>query len=45
MGLGLKEAKELVESAPAWIKKELKKEEADKLAAKLKENGAEIRLV
>ena len=42
--LGLKEAKELVESAPQWIKKELKKEEAEKLVEKLKELGAECRL-
>eukprot|EP00347_Sterkiella_histriomuscorum_P002739 403366991 len=44
LALGLKEAKELVESAPQWIKKELKKEEAEKLVEKLKELGAECRL-
>ena len=44
LGLGLKEAKELVESAPVWLKKEVKKEEAEKLAAKLAEFGAETRL-
>lgn len=43
-GLGLKEAKETVESAPVWIKKEVKKEEADKIVEKLKEFGAELRL-
>jgi len=43
-GLGLKEAKELVESAPAAIKKDIKKEEAEELMAKLKEIGAEIEL-
>lgn len=44
LNLGLKEAKEMVESAPVWIKKEVKKEEAEKLAEKLKELGAECRL-
>ena len=44
LGLGLKEAKEMVESAPVWIKKEVKKEDADKLVEKLKEIGAECRL-
>jgi large subunit ribosomal protein L7/L12 len=44
LGLGLKEAKDLVEGAPVWIKKEVKKEDADKILAKLKENGAEMRL-
>lgn len=43
-GLGLKEAKEMVEGAPVWIKKEVKKEEAEELAEKLKALGAEIRL-
>ncbi|KAA0147095.1 hypothetical protein FNF27_01431 [Cafeteria roenbergensis] len=43
-GLGLKEAKELVESAPAAIKKDIKKEEAEELMAKLKEIGAEIEI-
>ena len=44
LNLGLKEAKEMVEGAPVWIKKEVAKDEADKLAAKLKELGAECRL-
>jgi len=44
LGLGLKEAKEMVEGAPVWIKKEVAKEEADKLVEKLKELGAECRL-
>ena len=44
LGLGLKEAKEMVEGAPVWIKKEVKKDEAEKLVAKLKENGAECRM-
>ena len=43
-GLGLKEAKELVESAPVWIKKEVKKEEADELKEKLEALGAEVKL-
>eukprot|EP00547_Thalassionema_nitzschioides_P006106 CAMPEP_0194210730 /NCGR_PEP_ID=MMETSP0156-20130528/9046_1 /TAXON_ID=33649 /ORGANISM="Thalassionema nitzschioides, Strain L26-B" /LENGTH=160 /DNA_ID=CAMNT_0038938111 /DNA_START=205 /DNA_END=687 /DNA_ORIENTATION=- len=41
-GLGLKEAKELVEGAPKVIKKGLKLEEAEELKAKLVELGAEI---
>jgi len=44
LGLGLKEAKEMVEGAPVWIKKEVKKDEATKIAEKLKEIGAEIRI-
>lgn len=44
LNLGLKEAKDMVEGAPVWIKKEVKKEDADKIAAKLKELGAEIKL-
>ncbi|CDW86882.1 ribosomal protein l7 l12 c-terminal domain containing protein [Stylonychia lemnae] len=44
LNLGLKEAKEMVEGAPCWIKKEVAKEEAEKLAEKLKELGAECRL-
>ncbi|MCC7388711.1 MAG: 50S ribosomal protein L7/L12 [Phycisphaerales bacterium] len=43
-GLGLKEAKELVDAAPKAIKQGLSKEEADKLAASLKEAGAEVEL-
>ena len=42
--LGLKEAKETVEGAPVWLKKEVAKEEADALAEKLTALGAEIRL-
>ncbi len=44
LGLGLKEAKELVEGAPVWIKKEVLKDDAEALAAKLKELGGECRL-
>ena len=43
-GLGLKEAKELVESAPVWLKKEVKKEDAEELKEKLEALGSEIRL-
>ncbi|CAE7883910.1 rplL, partial [Symbiodinium sp. KB8] len=42
--LGLKEAKELVENTPATIGKDMKKEEAEKLAETLKELGAEVEL-
>jgi large subunit ribosomal protein L7/L12 len=41
-GLGLKEAKDLVDSAPKAIKEGVSKAEADDLAAKLKEAGAEV---
>ena len=44
LGLGLKEAKEMVEGAPVWLKKEVKKEDADKLVATLVALGAECRL-
>lgn len=43
-GLGLKEAKELVDAAPKAIKEGLSKEDADKLAETLKEAGAEVEL-
>ena len=41
-GLGLKEAKDLVDSAPKAVKEGVSKAEADDLAAKLKEAGAEV---
>ena len=44
LGLGLKESKEMVEGAPVWIKKEVKKEEAEQIVEKLKAVGAVIRL-
>jgi len=44
LGLGLKEAKETVESSPTWIMKELVKDEAEALKAKLEALGATIRL-
>jgi large subunit ribosomal protein L7/L12 len=43
-GLGLKEAKELVEGAPAPIKEGVNKDEADALKAKLEEVGATVEL-
>ena len=39
-GLGLKEAKEIVESAPKTLKEGVSKEEAEKIAAKFKDAGA-----
>jgi large subunit ribosomal protein L7/L12 len=41
-GLGLKEAKELVEGAPAKVKEGISKDEAEAFAKKLKEAGAEV---
>lgn len=41
-GLGLKEAKDLVDGAPKPIKEGISKAEADELAAKLKEAGADV---
>ena len=41
-GLGLKEAKDLVESAPAAIKEGVTKDEAEQMKAKLEETGATI---
>ncbi len=43
-GLGLKDAKELVESAPTAIKEGLEKEEAEKLKEQLEEAGGEVEL-
>jgi len=43
-GLGLKEAKETVEGAPVWLKKEVSKAEAEEMQTKLQAVGAEIRL-
>lgn len=41
-GLGLKEAKELVDAAPKAIKEKVSKEEAENLKSKLEEAGAEV---
>ncbi len=43
-GLGLKEAKELVDSAPKPIKEGVSKEEAEQIKAKLEEAGAEVEI-
>ena len=43
-GLGLKEAKDLVESAPAVLKEGVTKEEGEALKKKLEEAGAEVKL-
>jgi len=43
-GLGLKEAKALVESAPTKVKEAVTKEEADDLQKKLSEAGAEVEI-
>ena len=41
-GLGLKEAKELVDGAPKNLKEGVSKDEAEQIAAELKEAGAEV---
>lgn len=41
-GLGLKEAKELVDNAPKNVKEAISKEDAEKLAEELKAAGAEV---
>ncbi len=43
-GLGLKDAKALVDSAPAPVKEGIPKEEAEKIKAQLEEAGAQIEL-
>jgi large subunit ribosomal protein L7/L12 len=43
-GLGLKEAKELVESAPKPVKEQVSKDEADEVKKKLEEAGAAVEL-
>ena len=43
-GLGLKEAKDLVESAPATVKEGVKKDEAEAMQKKLQEAGATVEL-
>lgn len=43
-GLGLKEAKELVDSAPKPVKEQATKEEAEEIQKKLEEAGAKIEL-
>lgn len=43
-GLGLKEAKELVEAAPKTLKEAVAKAEAEEIKAKLEEAGAKVEL-
>ena len=43
-GMGLKEAKELVDKAPTAIKEKISKEEAEALKSQLEESGAEVEL-
>nr|WP_319398656.1 50S ribosomal protein L7/L12 [uncultured Carboxylicivirga sp.] len=43
-GVGLKEAKELVDKAPAPLKEKVTKEEAEALKSQLEEAGAEVEL-
>jgi len=43
-GLGLKEAKDLVDGAPKPIKESVSKQEAEEIAAKFKETGAKIEI-
>ena len=44
LGLGLKEAKDLVDGAPSTVKEGISKEEAEKIAEALKAAGAEIEI-
>ena len=43
-GLGLKEAKDLVDGAPAAVKEGVNKEEADSIKAQLEEAGASVEI-
>jgi large subunit ribosomal protein L7/L12 len=43
-GLGLKEAKDLVEGAPKTVKEGVNKDEADKIKAQLEKAGAKVEL-
>ena len=43
-GLGLKEAKEIVDGAPKTLKEAMSKDDAEKAAAELKEAGAEVEI-
>lgn len=44
LGLGLKEAKDLVDSAPAMLKEGMKKEEADALKKQIEDAGGKVEL-
>ena len=43
-GLGLKEAKDLVDAAPKPVKEGMTKDEADKIKAALEEQGAKVEI-
>lgn len=43
-GLGLKEAKDLVESAPKAVKEGVTKDESEKIKKELEENGAQVEI-
>ena len=43
-GLGLKEAKDLVDGAPKTVKEGVSKEEAEQIKSQLEEAGAEVEL-
>jgi large subunit ribosomal protein L7/L12 len=43
-GLGLKEAKDLVEGAPKPVKEAIPKDEAEKIKKELEENGAQVEI-
>jgi large subunit ribosomal protein L7/L12 len=43
-GLGLKEAKDLVEAAPKAVKEDIPKDEAEKIKAQLEKAGAKVEL-
>jgi large subunit ribosomal protein L7/L12 len=43
-GLGLKEAKDLVDGAPKPVKEKISKEDADSIKAKLEEAGAQVEI-
>jgi large subunit ribosomal protein L7/L12 len=44
LGLGLKEAKDLVDGAPAMLKQGMKKEDADALKKKIEDAGGKVNL-
>jgi large subunit ribosomal protein L7/L12 len=44
LGLGLKEAKDMVDGAPIMMKEGMKKEEADALKKKIEEAGGKVTL-
>ena len=44
LGLGLKEAKDLVDAAPSMLKADMKKEEAEDLKKKIEEAGGKVTL-